>query len=140
MASANITLQDAILEVSLSQWSETHLNAFIRSLDTQEPASVTFFTYLTKYVEYNRGRYQMLKQELFNIRSEFTALKREVANALNTTDVSLCQAAPQAPGTTSTPYVAAAPAPGAGLPSYIAAPQASEIRHSGTIQRNGTKE
>ena len=83
-AAANITLQNAILEITLSQWSETHLNAFIRTLPEAEPACVTFFTYLTKYVEYNRGRYQMLKQETINIRSELHALKREVANALNT--------------------------------------------------------
>ena len=62
-----------------------------------------------------------------------TALKREVTNALNTTGVSLHQAAPQAPGATSMPYVATPQAPSAGLPSYITAPPASGIARSSSV-------
>ena len=136
-----VTLLYAIQEVTLSTWSETCLNTFIRSLETQEPACITFFTYLTKYVEYNRSRYQSMKEAVIRIRTELNALKREVANALNTTDFNLRQSAPQAsgvsdtpqvaaptaPSASSTPYLAVPTAPSAGLPSYIAAPPASGI-------------
>ena len=41
--SSNVTLLDAIQEVTLSTWSEFRLDAFIRSLETQEPACITVF-------------------------------------------------------------------------------------------------
>ena len=52
-AASNLTLLDAINDVTLSAWSTSRLNMFIRSLDNQAPGIVVFFTYLTKYVEYN---------------------------------------------------------------------------------------
>ena len=120
-AASNVTLLDAIQDGTLTHWSNTRLNAFVRSLDQQDPACITFFTYLTKYVEYNRSRYLALKQEVLAIKAEIASRKHEGTNALNTTEFSARQAAPLAPSTTSTPHVATPPAPSADLPSYIAA-------------------
>ena len=124
-AASNVTLLDAINDVTLSTWSSSHLNTFIRSLDNQAPGVIVFFTYLTKYVEYNRARHSVLKQEVLTIKTELAALKPEATNALNTTEFVGQQATPQVPSATTTPYVAAPPAPDASMPSYIAAPPAS---------------
>ena len=124
-AASNVTLLDAINDGTLTTWSSSRLNSFIRSLENQDPAVIVFFTYLTKYVEFNRARYSALKQDVANIRTKLTALKREVTNALNTTEFAGQQATPRVPSATSTPYVATPPAPDASMPSYIAAPPAS---------------
>ena len=121
----NVTLLDAINDVVLTHWSSSRLNAFIRSVENQEPAVIVFFTYLIKYVEFNRARYSAQKQEVLAIKTELAALKREVTNALNTTEFIGQQATLRVPSATSTPYAAAPPAPDASLPSYIAAPPAS---------------
>ena len=123
-ASPNVTLLDAIQEVTLSTWSESRLNAFIRSLENQEPACIAFFTYLTKYGEYNRSRYQSMKEEVIRIRTELNAPKQEVANALNAIDFSLRQQAPEASGLSDTPQVAAPTAPSSTSTPYVAAPTA----------------
>ena len=124
-AASNVTLLDAINDVTLTYWSSSHLNSFIRSLENQDPAVIVFFTYLVKYVEFNRARYSVLKQDVLTIKTEFASLKREVTNALNTSEFVGQQATPRVPSATSTPYAAAPPAPDASLPSYIAAPPAS---------------
>ena len=130
-AASNVTLLDAINDVTLSAWSSSRLNTFIRSLDNQAPGIVVFFTYLTKYVEYNRARYSVLKEEVLKIRAELNALKEDVTNVLSATEFIGPQATPKAPpaaprvpSATSTPYGATPPAPDATMPSYIAAPPA----------------
>ena len=130
-AASNVTLLDAINDVTLSAWSTSRLNTFIRSLDNQDPGIVVFFTYLTKYVEYNRARYSVLKEEVLKIKAELAALKEDVTNVLSATEFVGPQATPQAPhaaprvpSATSTPYAATPPAPDATMPSYIAAPPA----------------
>ena len=127
-AAGNVTLLDAINDVTLTHWSNSRLNAFIRSLENQEPAVIVFFTYLFKYVEFNRARYSALQQEVLTIKTELAALKREVTNALNTTEFVGEQATLWVPSATSAPYAAAPSAPDASLPSYIAAPPASGMR------------
>ena len=131
-AASSVTLLDAINDVTLSSWSSSRLNTFIRSLDNQDPGIVVFFTYLTKYVEYNRARYFVLKEEVLKIKAELAALKEDVTNVLSATEFVGPQATPQVPSTapwvpsaTSTPYAAAPPAPDPTMPSYIAAPTAS---------------
>ena len=74
-AVSNVTQLDAINDVTLSTWSSSRLNTFTRSLDNQAPGVIVFFTYLTKYVEYNRARYSVLKQEVLTIKTELAALK-----------------------------------------------------------------
>ena len=122
------TLLDAINDVVLSHWSSSRLSSFIRTLENQDPAIIVFFTYLIKYVEFNRARYSALKQEVMGVKAKLTALEQEVANALNTTDFAGQQATTRAPSATSTPHAAAAPAPDASLPSYIAAPPAPRVQ------------
>ena len=123
-AASNVTLLDAINDVTLSTWSSSRLNMFIRSLDNQSPGIVVFFTYLTKYVEYNRARYSVLKEEVLKIKAELAALKEDVINVLSATEFvgpqatpRVPSAVPRVPSATSTPYAAAALAPDASLSS-----------------------
>ena len=82
MGTASLT--DAIAEVTLSSWSDSQLSAFLSTLQDLSPPVTNFFTYLIKYIEYNRIGYLGLKHDLIYIRSELTALKREDSNVINT--------------------------------------------------------
>ena len=112
------SLNDAIAELTLSSWSESQLSSFLSTLQDSSPPVTNLFTYLMKYIEYNRSGYLGLKLDLIHIRSEFTTLKRDVSHALNTsTSFSLPHVALLASGATSMPYAAAPPAPGAPDPT-----------------------
>ena len=131
-AASNVTLLDAINDVTLSTWSSSRPNTFIRSLYNQSPGVVVFFTYLTKYVEYNRARYSVLKEEVLKIKAELAVLKEDVINVLGGPEFvgpeatpRAPSAAPRVPSATSTPYETAAPAHDASLPSYIVTPPAA---------------
>ena len=79
-SAGNTSLQDAIAEVTLSIRSESQLSAFVSTLQDSSPPVTSFFTYLIKYIEYNRSRYLGLKLDLIHLRSEFTTLKRDVSH------------------------------------------------------------
>ena len=62
------SLHEAVAEVTLSAWSEQQLTAFLSTLQNTSPAVQNFFIYLIKFIEYNRGRYKGLKQDVIHVR------------------------------------------------------------------------
>ena len=110
------SLKDAIDEVTLSSWSDAQLSAFLRTLQDTPPPVTDFFKYIIWYIEYNRSRYLGLKYDLIQVRSEFASPKREVKNAINTSQSFSIPHVTAPAGVTSMPNVAAPTASGATTP------------------------
>ena len=115
-ADQTTTLKDALDGVALSVLSDNHLRAFFNTLEDRSDPLTDFFTFLVYFIEYNRLKYLAMKFEFIQLRSEFTSLKREVRQAMNTSTIyNLPHVALQASGT-STPDIAAPTASGRTVP------------------------
>ena len=77
-----------------------------------------FLLYVLKFVEYNRAKYEKLKDELAILREETAASKEEVANIKD--ELTYIMVSYQAPPAPSAPQAAALPLPSA--PQAVAPP------------------
>ena len=130
---SNQSLRDAIDSVAITGFSHERLRAYLETLDDRDKTQpvIDFFAFAVRYIEYIRIKYLACKQEIIQLKQEFTSLKREVQNAINTTfNVS------QAPRVrlTSTPNAAAFTAPGAAA----AAPLNLDPMESIIVNADGT--
>ena len=75
----NRTLQEVLQDFSISEFSEAQLEAFINSLTTGTGISKhhfrKFLSYVLKFVEYNRSKYDRLNTELGHIKEELASMK-----------------------------------------------------------------
>ena len=75
----NRTLQEVLQDFSISEFSEAQLEAFINSLTTGTGISKhhfrKFLSYVLKFVEYNRSKYDRLNTELGRIKEELASMK-----------------------------------------------------------------
>ena len=128
----NLSLKDAIDGVAITGFSDELLRNYLDTLDKRDKTQpvIDFFAFAIRYIEYNRIKYLTCKHEIIQLRQEFTALKREVQNAINTT-FNISQI-PQV-RFTSTPNAAASTAPGA-----AAAPVNLDPKESILVNADGT--
>ena len=62
-------MQEVLQEFTISDYSETRLNTFIDQVTgISKPHFRKFLLYVLRFVEYNRSRYERLKNELRRIK------------------------------------------------------------------------
>ena len=75
------TLQEVLAEVNLSELSGRELDAFINTLKgpgISKPHFRKFLSYVLKFVEYNRAKYDRLKTELERLHEQALSMREEL--------------------------------------------------------------
>ena len=81
------SLKDAFDGVAITGFSDELLRNYLDALDGRHKTQpvIDFFAFAIRYIEYNRLKYLTCKHEIIQLKQEFTSLKREVQNAINST-------------------------------------------------------
>ena len=104
------TLSEVLRAVQLSEYSETQLTTFVESLSqgVNAPRFRTFLTYILRFVEYNRSKYETLRTEQARLIELANSMRDELTVVSATMQERLPIMAPVS-GATAAPTVATQP-------------------------------
>ena len=83
VADQNRSMQEVLQEFTITDYSETQLNTFIDQVTgISKPYFHKFLLYVLRFVEYNRSRYERLKNELGRIKEKLASMKDDLMTVM----------------------------------------------------------